>query len=182
MGRTSRLGVGLVALLMFTSGCYGPFYLTRKVHQFNGEVSDNKWVVEVVFLVCAWLPVYGIAYVADAVIFNSIEFWTGNNPMKSVDANTAPATRRIVQGQTESVFTRSGDEMRLEQFQAGQLRSAMRIRRQGEGMVAMDNDGAVLFQARTEPDGRVVISDAEGRQVTSYSREQARRMLAGVPR
>ena len=30
------------------------------------------------------IPVYAICYAADAVIFNSIEFWTGDNPIKNV--------------------------------------------------------------------------------------------------
>jgi hypothetical protein len=86
MRRPHAMAVGLVALGMMVSGCYGPFYLTRKVWRFNGEVSDNKWVVELAYLVMTWLPVYGIAGLADAVIFNSIEFWTGNNPLSEGEA------------------------------------------------------------------------------------------------
>ncbi len=81
MHRPHRMAVGLVALGMLVSGCYGPFHLTRRVWKFNGEVSDNKWVVELVYLVCTAIPVYGIATLADAVIFNSVEFWTGENPL-----------------------------------------------------------------------------------------------------
>ena len=52
MRRSHQLTAGVVALALFTSGCYGPFLLTKKVHEWNGQVSDNRWVVEVVFLVC----------------------------------------------------------------------------------------------------------------------------------
>lgn len=82
MTRKYRFGALLLAAAML-SGCYGPFLLTKKLHHWNGQVSENRWVVEGVFLVCAWLPVYGIATLADAIIFNSVEFWTGDNPIDS---------------------------------------------------------------------------------------------------
>ena len=71
----------VTTLLVGVTGCYGSFAVTQKVHQVNDEVSDNDWVDEVVFLVFAALPVYGLAVTIDALIVNSIEFWTGENPM-----------------------------------------------------------------------------------------------------
>jgi len=79
----------VTTLLVGVTGCYGSFAVTQKVHQVNDEVSDNKWVDEVVFLVFAALPVYGIATVIDALIVNSIEFWTGENPMDGGDGDGA---------------------------------------------------------------------------------------------
>ena len=93
MRRPHRLAVALVAAAFLASGCYGPFTLTRKVYTWNGQVSDNKWVVETVFLVTAvLLPVYGIASLADGVIFNSVEFWTGKNPLASARAEQRVAS------------------------------------------------------------------------------------------
>ena len=71
----------VTTLLVGVTGCYGSFAVTQKVHQFNDEVSDNEWFEEVVFLVFAALPVYGLAITIDALIVNSIEFWTGETPM-----------------------------------------------------------------------------------------------------
>jgi hypothetical protein len=71
---------GVLCAAMLTASCYGPFNLTRRVHHWNGEVG-GKWAQEGVFLVFIILPVYGIATLADAVIFNSVEFWTGDNPI-----------------------------------------------------------------------------------------------------
>lgn len=92
MHRPSRFAAGAIALAMAlsTSGCYGPFYLVRKVHKFNGEISDNKWVVEVAYIVMAGIiPVYGVAGLLDELIFNSIEFWTGENPVADAKAPTS---------------------------------------------------------------------------------------------
>ena len=92
MRRPHRLAVALVAAAFLASGCYGPFTLTRKVYTWNGQVSDNKWVVETVFLVCSVLPIYHIAGLADALIFNSVEFWTGKNPLASARAEQRVAS------------------------------------------------------------------------------------------
>lgn len=186
MQRPHRMAVGFVALGLFMSGCYGPFYLTRKVWKFNGEVSDNKWVVEVVYLVCTWLPVYGIAGLADAIIFNSLEFWTGKNPMAESSANGVGSTRRIVRGDTEYLLKRvagpAGDELLIEQSRGGQPGESLRIQRQGSDMVALNGDGAMLFSSRIGVDGRVVISDASGQQVASYTGDEAQRFLKAVGR
>lgn len=69
-------------------GCVGKFRLTSKLN--NGIVDIGKgqtggkgpqWAAEGVFLICAILPVYAIAILGDALIFNTIEFWSGDNPI-----------------------------------------------------------------------------------------------------
>ncbi|MDD8019289.1 MAG: DUF3332 family protein, partial [Bacteroidota bacterium] len=73
----------LIATMSIMSvGCYGSFNLTKKVYHWNGSVG-GKWVVELVFLVCNIIPVYGVAGFIDVIILNSVEFWTGTNPVTS---------------------------------------------------------------------------------------------------
>lgn len=83
--RPSAGRVGLVlllaCLLVAGPGCFGSFGLTQKVHKFNRDVSPNQWVQEVVFLAFVFIPVYGVSTFVDAIVINSIEFWTGTNPM-----------------------------------------------------------------------------------------------------
>lgn len=50
---------------------------------WNRNIS-TKFVNELVFLACNVVPVYGICYLADALVINSIEFWSGSNPMAGV--------------------------------------------------------------------------------------------------
>jgi len=66
--------------LPFINGCIGNFVLTRKVLNFNQRLS-NKWVNEIVFLAMVIIPVYGVCILIDGIILNSIEFWTGSNPL-----------------------------------------------------------------------------------------------------
>jgi len=63
--------------LMFSS-CIGSFTLTNKVLAWNKTVGD-KFVNEVVFLCFNIIPVYSVSIFADAVVLNSLEFWTGSN-------------------------------------------------------------------------------------------------------
>jgi hypothetical protein len=69
----------LIGSLSFQS-CIGSFSLTSKVYHWNKGVG-NKFVQEVVFLAANIIPVYSITLFADGVILNSIEFWTGSNPV-----------------------------------------------------------------------------------------------------
>lgn len=63
------------------SGCYGSFALTTKLHRWNGTVSNSKFVNELVFFGLCIIPAYELACLGDALIFNSIEFWGGQNPI-----------------------------------------------------------------------------------------------------
>lgn len=65
--------------LMFSS-CIGSFGLSNKVLSWNQQIS-NKFVNELVFIGFWILPVYEISMIADALILNSIEFWSGSNPV-----------------------------------------------------------------------------------------------------
>ena len=98
MRRTHGLSGIVLAARLFMSGCYGPFNLTRQLHRWNGQVGD-KYVNELVFLALTILPlpVYGVAVLGDMIIFNSIEFWTGRNPVFLSLRSTPPQSARLVQ-------------------------------------------------------------------------------------
>ena len=65
------------------SSCIGSFGLHSKLLNWNQGIG-NKFVNELVFLTFNIIPVYGVCYLADALVINSIEFWSGSNPMASV--------------------------------------------------------------------------------------------------
>lgn len=77
------LSVALVIALagsMLTTSCIGSFSLTSKLLDWNKSIG-NKFVNEVVFFAFWILPVYEISTLADVLVLNSIEFWSGNNPV-----------------------------------------------------------------------------------------------------
>ena len=126
LSRVSRavvLGVAAVGLLG-SSACFGTFQATKKLYQFNKGVGD-KWVVEVVFVALSIVQVYSLVVAADALVFNSVEFWTGENPMSSVSlSGTASGTQLR---QTRRV---DGDArvMVIEEMKAGELLSTTTMR------------------------------------------------------
>lgn len=71
----------LAGSILFTS-CIGSFKLWNNLKDWNQGVG-NKFVNELVFIALHIVPVYEIAYLADVIVFNSIEFWSGSNPVAS---------------------------------------------------------------------------------------------------
>lgn len=65
--------------LVFTS-CIGSFGLTNKVLAWNKNLGE-KFVNELVFICFCIVPVYEVTCLADIFVLNSIEFWTGSNPL-----------------------------------------------------------------------------------------------------
>ncbi|MCD4828591.1 MAG: DUF3332 domain-containing protein [Candidatus Cloacimonetes bacterium] len=83
------LTVALFATSML--GCFGGFNLTRKVYIWNSQVGD-KWVNTVVMWALAILPVYSFCGMADLLVLNAVEFWTGENPVSLADLEGEPCT------------------------------------------------------------------------------------------
>lgn len=77
------LSVALVCALaagMVLPSCIGSFSLTNKLLTWNRGIS-NKFVNELVFI-CFWIvPVYEVSGLADILVINSIEFWSGSSPI-----------------------------------------------------------------------------------------------------
>ena len=69
------------ASLSFHS-CIGSFSLTKSVMDWNNNVG-SKFVNELVFIAFWILPVYEVTSLADLLVLNSIEFWSGKNPMEA---------------------------------------------------------------------------------------------------
>lgn len=77
------LSVATVAALLCSfslSSCIGSFRLTNSVIKWNNQVG-SKFLNEVVFFAFWVLPVYEVTSLADLLVLNSIEFWSGRNPM-----------------------------------------------------------------------------------------------------
>jgi len=69
-----------IATSLGLSSCIGSFALTNKLLSWNNTVG-NKFVNELVFFAFWVLPVYEVAGIADLLVINSIEFWSGDNPV-----------------------------------------------------------------------------------------------------
>ncbi|MDR1417187.1 MAG: DUF3332 domain-containing protein [Prevotellaceae bacterium] len=79
----AALLVGVSMVLM--SSCVGSFGLFNKVLRWNKTATNSKWINELIFICLHVVPVYEISYFVDGILFNTLEFWTGQSPMAGVD-------------------------------------------------------------------------------------------------
>lgn len=56
--------------------------MTHKLAQWNKRATDEKFINEIIFIVIS--PAYLVTGVIDAFIVNTMEFWSGSNPMANV--------------------------------------------------------------------------------------------------
>ena len=68
---------------LFFSSCIGSFGLWNQMKSWNQNIS-NKFVNEIVFFAFHIVPVYELSYLTDVLILNSIEFWSGSNPLADI--------------------------------------------------------------------------------------------------
>lgn len=66
--------------MLGSTSCIGSFSLTNRLLGWNKTVG-NKFLNELVFFAFWVLPVYEVTGFIDVVVLNSIEFWSGSNPM-----------------------------------------------------------------------------------------------------
>lgn len=102
--------------MTFTS-CIGSFALTHKVLDWNHQVG-NKFVNELVFFAFWILPVYEVTSLADLLVVNSIEFWSGTNPVTASIKQIETENGRFLIKGDENGYTitqeNTGEKMRLE--------------------------------------------------------------------
>lgn len=80
MKRFIVLMMMVTALAPSLGGCFGKFAITRKVYSLNASVHD-RYLRNVVTWAFILFPVYWVSGALDLFIFNTIEFWSGQNPV-----------------------------------------------------------------------------------------------------
>lgn len=79
-GKFTLTCVYLLSGSILFSSCIGSFSLFNRLLDWNHNIGD-KFVNELVFVAINIVPVYAVAGLADLLVINSIEFWSGNNPV-----------------------------------------------------------------------------------------------------
>ena len=180
--RSVRAAVAIVVLIGFlgaTTACYGPFNLTKTLHKWNGQIKGSgevadKWMRELVFLGLVILPVYEFAALGDAIVFNSIEFWTGSNPVKVSGEGNEGRTRMAQIGDTTIAvaFARDGNSASVSYSREGQVVQTGTIVATAEGYQLMDEKGHQLYAAESTIHGGVNLVDPNCQLVQHLSEDQ----------
>lgn len=73
--------VALIIGAMTVSSCIGSFGLFNKVLSWNKRATGSKFLNEIIFILIS--PAYAVCGTVDLFVLNTIEFWSGDNPMAS---------------------------------------------------------------------------------------------------
>ena len=159
--------------------CIGSFTLTNKLLSWNQQIG-NKFVNELVFFAFWVLPVYEVSALADVLVLNSIEFWSGSNPV-------AAGTTRTIQGNDGEYLvsvdkkgytiksSNDGSEVRLN-FNASDRSWAMQLPDGTEQTIFSFVDDTHI--ALPTPDGDTMVVETSDAGLYAYSQIATGTMFA----
>lgn len=81
------LCAALASTLLFSS-CLGSFSAFNNLRDWNDGATDSKFLDNLIFWGLNIVPVYGLFFIGDTIIFNVIEFWSGENPVAMNEGET----------------------------------------------------------------------------------------------
>jgi hypothetical protein len=124
--------------------------LSGKVREFNLGVSPDPWPREAVFLLLHFIPVYSFAGMIDLVAINSVEFWTGTNPLSGKAAQVTVARagdthREVSPDGTVAISTvREDGSIDIEITAPDGTTTFVNVQNTGDNLVARDAAGDEL--------------------------------------
>ena len=93
--RLMRLGSALLLIgaLVFTTGCFGRFPVSKATYRLNDRVSENEFyqTVTMWFLLGTMYP---YAFIVDLLVLNPIQFWSGESLQLGSRFSRAPEGER----------------------------------------------------------------------------------------
>jgi Domain of unknown function (DUF3332) len=165
------------SFLTVTTACYGPFNLTKNVYHWNSNIKgssevNEKWMKEFVFFGMIIIPVYMFSALLDAFIFNSIQFWSGNNPVKANEAGSDGATRVVRLGGLTVTMAENDRGTTVTYERNGIVERRATIETNATGYRLIDDTGALLAEAEMGQNGSVTLLDHDCQVVKRWSSDQ----------
>jgi hypothetical protein len=169
--------MALASFMGMSTACYGPFNLTRNVYHWNsnikgsGEVSE-KWMKEFVFFGMIIIPVYMFSALLDAFIFNSIQFWSGDNPVKASELGDDGQTKVAQVGDLTMRWTATSEGTTVTYERHGIVERRATIVSSATGYRLIDETGTLLAEAEKRQDGSVALLDHDCHVVKQWTSDQ----------
>lgn len=155
--RTSPISLFIVFSLITILpllGCYGEFALTKSVYRFNGDISPDSFIQSAVLWVLAFFFIYEVAIVVDVVIFNLIEFWSGDNPMTAKTTFSNPDGSQVVMTPSSD-----GKEVQVDVVRDGEMIDTRKIvRTSATHFDVMDSKGVLVGGVDRNSEGGLEFS------------------------
>jgi len=180
--RKAVVCIVLASFMGISTACYGPFNLTKSVYRWNsgikgsGEVSE-KWMKEFVFFGMIIVPVYMFSALLDAFIFNSIQFWSGDNPVKAAELGDDGQTKVAQVGDLTMRWTATSEGATVTYERHGIVERRATIVSSETGYRLLDEKGLTLAEAEYAVDGTLTVLDHDCQIVQRWTDEQLRVMV-----
>ena len=145
------------------TGCYGKFALTRTLYAANGSLPD-KYLRSGLTWIFVIFPVYQFAALLDFLVFNTIEFWSGQNPVAAGEKNLHYAAG----SESWDIHVRKrGDKvtMDIRHLSRGELVDTMRVVTDtvtGASTAELAKNGGKTFFSAWRSDRAIVVRNADG--------------------
>ena len=176
--RHARAGVllSLLAITPLMLSCYGRFPMTRLIYRVNGEIggsvgndsTQRRFLQSIVMWVFIIIPVYGISMLADVIVLNVIEFWTGN-PVQ-LSEHVAPDGTRVTI--TPSADSRTAT---LTVSKNGKvLARDTLVKISDQRLEVRHEDGTLAGTAERTAWGDTIFKDARGATITTIPSSEFR--------
>jgi hypothetical protein len=189
MVRWSYFRKGVVCIMLgslmgISTACFGPFNLTKSVYHWNsgikgsGEVND-KWMKEFVFFGMIIIPVYMFSALLDAFIFNSIQFWSGDNPIKASDLENDGRTKVAQVGDLTMRWTSTSEGATVTYERSGIIERRAMIVSSATGYRLLNERGNTLAEVEYAVDGTLTVLDQDCRVVQRWTDDQLRLLVQG---
>lgn len=147
-----------LASTLFLSSCIGSFGLTNMYYNWNQSIG-NKFINEIVFFATSCLvPVYGVCIFVDGVVLNSIEFWTGSNPVASKTEVINTENGKVLVQSNENGYTITKGEETVQLINEN-------------GIWYMDQNGQKVEMFRYVDDSHVCLNLGDATTVVELSQE-----------
>jgi hypothetical protein len=154
----------LTVSMLLSTGCLGHGAVTQKVRKGNLSVTENRWGREGIFLGFQIFWVYRISTILDLVVFNSIEFWSGENPI-----NKKPALASLPPETIEKIFAEADVQTaQVERINETEAKMYMAFNNGDEmtfDVVRSDDTYTVSYQGREFYRGQITDTDISKEEV-----------------
>lgn len=148
--RATALLLTLGMLAVGSMGCIGQFGLSQKVRKFNLETSEDRWGREIIFVALYVIPVYPFAGLLDILIFNSVEFWQGTNPISDQPSVTPLSFHEVESDDGSRMLMTLRDDRSIDVEVEGSdgKRYFMNLIQTENGVAARNEAGDIVISAR----------------------------------
>ena len=148
-GLRDGLVLALAAVFLTTAaGCFGRFRAVNAVYDFNKSASPNGVVRSLLLFAMVVIPIYEVAFLADAIVLNTLDFLNGTNQV---------AVKTLPDGSKVEMAKLDADTVRVRQVDTAGKETSFDIVRVGANAGYVRNaDGRIVGSVERLADGQLV--------------------------